>query len=271
MDLSAVMRAVARDLDTAWTTLVSEIRHSQSAGEARENALRTLLARYLPKRAQVDTGFAIDSSGAVSNQMDILVADSYNSCVFEIEGVRHFPVETLIAAGEVKTDITSQNSLRDCIGKIASVKRLDRSAGGVAEPITGPGMSTPEIAKYDPMRNNRDQVLGFIFTASTMRGETLRNAFLGEVAALERRLRPDLLCAWRDFILSWCTEDGLTTSAMDAACLYQTRESERSDLLLLFMCQVASFVNACHVARPSLFAYGGVETTDADHYPIGSM
>jgi len=55
---------------------------------------------------------------------------------------------------------------------------------------------------------------------------------------------------------------------MDAKYLYCTEESEVEDLLLLFYCILATFVEEAHVARLDYFAYGAIARTAATYYGL---
>jgi hypothetical protein len=55
---------------------------------------------------------------------------------------------------------------------------------------------------------------------------------------------------------------------MDAKYLYCTKESEVPDLLLLFYCILATFVEEAHVARPLYFSYGDIASTGATYHEL---
>jgi len=264
MKLNDVFRKVSQQLDIEFSELSREISHSLKSGEARENVLRKILEKYLPQRVGIDQGFIIDAQGQESRQIDIVIYDKTIATVFDVNGIKYFPCETVIAAGEVKSNIDSQKELEDALNKIKSVKELDRSNQGKNLIITGPGISLQGF-KFDPLTFHRDQIFSFIFTRTSMTKETVIE-FLQEInSKVERRLWLNLFCAYKNFLISYESEDKdgpyLTSSTMDAKQMYCTTEDEIPNLLLLFICILSTFVNEAHVARPDYFDYSNIITT----------
>ena len=147
--------------------ITAEISHNLSAGVAREEVLCKLLRKYLPCRRGISSGFVIDAHCMESKQIDVVIYDNTVGTVFDVSGVKYFPCETVIAVGEVKSDITSTKKFADALAKIKSVKELDRSNDGKNKIISGPGVSLRGL-KFDPLTNHRDQIFGFIFTSKCL-------------------------------------------------------------------------------------------------------
>jgi hypothetical protein len=267
MKLNSTFRKVASSFLTEFNDLSQEIGHNLSAGEAREHALIELLRKYLPSRVGVDRGFVVDAHGSESKQIDVVIYDRTVGTVFEINGVKFFPCETVIAVGEVKSDIDSTAKLSDALEKLASVKRLDRSNRGNNLPITGPGFSIQGI-RFDPATIYRDQIFGFIFTNSSLSKENLIKQMQGFNLAHPRTLWMNVYCDVSHHLLSYECPGRLSPSAMEATHLYCTTESEVADILLLFYCILATFVDEAHVARPNYFSYASIERTDATYHPL---
>ncbi len=76
------------------------------------------------------TGFVIDGSGSVSGQVDLVLYRNDYYPIFEIGGVKHFPVESVVAVFEIKASTDSKNKLQGALDQIESVKALDRTGGG---------------------------------------------------------------------------------------------------------------------------------------------
>lgn len=115
--------------------LVHEFEFSAGAGTpsligaAKEHPARLQLARLLPEGIGVGCGIVIDSYGGVSRQQDIIVYEKL-SPVFthnETPEASYFPVEGVIAAGEVKSTL-GKAELADAFAKSKSVKVLRRRA-----------------------------------------------------------------------------------------------------------------------------------------------
>jgi hypothetical protein len=236
-------------------------------GARERGALRELLARYLPRRAGVSHGFVIDASGAQSEQLDVIVYDQTMATVIEVaKDVHYYPCETVIAVGQVKTQIRSTRELNSALDNVASAKVLDRSNNDTNEPITGPGYSIP--LPFDPSTIHRDQILGFVFTASSLAESSLIKHIGAWLARHPRRVWPNLYCDYNAALVSYEDPHHLTTSAMDATNLYVTAAEEIPNLLLLFISLLSDFVNIAHVARPRLLDYAGIGTTIHRDYPL---
>ena len=267
MKLSALFGKVSRQLDLEFSELSREISHPLRSGEARENTLKRLLEKYLPQRAGIDQGFVIDARGRESKQIDIVIYDKTVATIFDVNGVKYFPCEIVLAVGEVKSDVNSRKDLEDALTKIKSVKELDRSNEGKNLIITGPGISLSGL-KFDPLAQHRDQILGFIFTHTAMTKQSVLELLQEYNLKTERRLWLNIFCAYKDFLISYECENGLYPSAMDAQRMYCTTEDEKENLLLLFICILSTFINEAHVARPNCFSYANIITTNRTDHPL---
>ena len=97
-------------------------------GAAIEGPVRKRLKQILPADIDVGSGYVIDATGQVSNQIDVILYESGICPVFQVnetQGVAYYPVEGVLAVGEVKSRI-GKKELKDAFAKIASVKRLER-------------------------------------------------------------------------------------------------------------------------------------------------
>lgn len=114
---------VERDLSAAR----SLIAHCGEKGGVSEELWRSLLRRHLPSRYQVDTGFVVDSTGAFSDQIDVIVIDrQYSPLVFEMVSRKIFPVECVYAVFEVKQSLNA-DLVAYARRKLASVRALSRT------------------------------------------------------------------------------------------------------------------------------------------------
>lgn len=172
MKLSNIFKKISEQFDIEFGEVTKEISHPLKSGEAREHALRKIFQKYLSQRVGIDQGFVIDAQGKESKQIDIIIHDKTVATVFEVSATKYFPCEIVLAVGEVKSDINSKKNLDDALDKIKSVKELDRSNNGKNLIITGPGVSLQGL-KFDPLTQHRDQILGFIFTRTSMTKETI--------------------------------------------------------------------------------------------------
>ena len=114
--------------------------HPVAKGDASEEVWLELLKTYLPQRYQAAKAFVVDSKGAFSEQIDVLVFDrQYTPFIFKFKGQTIVPAEGVYAAFEAKQTITA-GIIEYAQTKIASVRRLHRTslpiphAGGTYPP-----------------------------------------------------------------------------------------------------------------------------------------
>jgi hypothetical protein len=78
----------------------------------------------------------------------------------------------------------------------------------------------------------------------------------------------NLFCAFNKFVISYRTPNGLSPNPMEATHLYCTEPIKIPNLLLIFYCILASFVDAAHVAKPNYFDYGSIPTSSATYHDL---
>jgi hypothetical protein len=101
--------------------------HPGSKGDAAETKWRDTLSNYLPKRYCVDKAFVLDSKGAASEQLDIVIYDrQYSPFLFKEENHIYVPAESVYAVFEVKPDITATH-VKAAAQKATSVRALHRT------------------------------------------------------------------------------------------------------------------------------------------------
>lgn len=115
--------------------LVHEFEFSAGAGTpgligaAKEHPARLQLERLMPEGIAVGSGIVVDSYGGVSKQQDIIIYEKL--CPVSTHNgaaeATYYPVEGVLAAGEVKSTLSKQE-LADAFAKSASVKSLRRHA-----------------------------------------------------------------------------------------------------------------------------------------------
>ena len=114
------------------------IKHAPSKGDATEQHWIEFLRTYLPDRYRVDKAIVIDSTGNVSDQMDVVIYDAiYTPFIFKQDGFMYIPAESVYAVFEVKQDV--EGNIEYAARKIESVRKLKRTsidmvASGMIEP-----------------------------------------------------------------------------------------------------------------------------------------
>jgi hypothetical protein len=114
--------------------------HPGTKGDASQTVWLQLLQTYMPKRYQAATAHVVDSKGAFSDQIDVVLFDrQYSPFIFHFEGQTIVPAESVYAVFEAKQTIDS-GQVEYAQKKVASVRRLHRTslpiphAGGTYPP-----------------------------------------------------------------------------------------------------------------------------------------
>lgn len=138
------LRALFHDLQQEMAAALrvnTQIGHGPTKGAGTEAAWRNMLETYLPKRYSVSEGIVVDSTGRVSDAIDVVVYDrQYSPFILHKQGTRVIPAEGVYAAFEVKQEITKAN-LEYASKKLASVRSLLRTtvpivhAGGTHDAV----------------------------------------------------------------------------------------------------------------------------------------
>ena len=124
------------------------VTHPGARGEAAEEDWIRVLKDHLPHRYQADRAFVIDSQGACSDQIDVVVYDrQYSPLLFNQANQRYVPAESVYAVLEVKQDLSRDHVLY-AGEKAASVRRLHRTSAPVRhiEGVSNPRPLPPIVA-----------------------------------------------------------------------------------------------------------------------------
>lgn len=104
------------------------VTHPGTLGAVNENHFIRLLRQYLPKRYAVDTAIVIDSQGATSDQIDVVIYDNhFTPTLLDQENHRFVPAEAVYAVLEVKPTV-DKAYLEYAGKKAASVRALARTS-----------------------------------------------------------------------------------------------------------------------------------------------
>lgn len=109
--------------------------HPVMKGNAREAIIRQVLSRFIPTGYDIGTGLVVDSDGAKSRQLDIVIARRDFPALVRPDGSKIYPVEGVLATLEVKSSLNRaelHKALRNCrsVGKVNPV--LDHDAAQAA-------------------------------------------------------------------------------------------------------------------------------------------
>ena len=120
------------------------LQHPGAKGTATELHWLEMLNGYLPRRYCADKAFVLDASGHLSDEIDVVIYDrQYSPFLFNQDGAKFVPAESVYASLEVRQIISAQN-ITYAGEKAASVRKLRRTsapiphAGGRYEPRQPP-------------------------------------------------------------------------------------------------------------------------------------
>ena len=134
------------------------IEHPGSKGDATEQHWIEFLRTYLPDRYKVDKAIVIDSTGNVSEQMDVVIYDAiYTPFIFKQDGFMYILAESVYAVFEVKQDV--EGHIEYAAKKVESVRKLKRTS-----------ISMVSSGKTTPARALTKIIGGILTTTSSYRG-----------------------------------------------------------------------------------------------------
>lgn len=176
------------------------IGHAATKGDACEADWAGMLGTHLPSRYSVSKAFVVDSAGAISDQLDVVVYDrQYSPLLFQHGTCLYIPAESVYAVFEIKQDLSREHVLY-AGDKIASVRRLRRTSTAI--PHAG-GTFTPRPP---------NPILGGLLTTASGWAPGLGDPLIEALGALPKDHRIDLGCALDagGFEAEW-TDGGLRT------------------------------------------------------------
>ncbi|MDN2583219.1 DUF6602 domain-containing protein [Aquibium sp. ELW1220] len=211
----------------------------QARGTAIEDSVRGELRKLLPAGVRIGTGFVIDTFGGTSQQQDIVIYESLCPC-FPLSSnteVKCFPVEGVIAVGEVKTSL-DKTKLKEAFENIYSVKSLRRrtliSQDIQQLPPAAPYRHYQESLSFTPdeeegySQNSRDidQVFGFVLA---LRFRTSGQELLTHASEYSQSIpphsAPNLVASLESGFIAALKGKTLVDSAMEADGLFYCDES----------------------------------------------
>lgn len=133
-DLKGLLLGKEDVLEAKLGVTRAAVGHAGEMGSASEADWCGALIEFLPTRYQVSKAFVIDSTGATSDQIDVVVHDRHFCPLFfeTAAGARYVPVESVFAVFEAKQEMT-RGHVHYAAAKIASVRRLNRTSGAIVD------------------------------------------------------------------------------------------------------------------------------------------
>lgn len=185
--------------------------HPVAKGDETELAWNTLLDGHLPRRYEVMAkAFAVDHTGCVSDEIDLIVADrQYSPLAMQMSGRTIVPIEAVYAGIEVKPQLNKAN-VEYAGEKVASLRRLTRTSAPI---VDARGLIDPP---REPPR-----ILGLLLTSDCDWASLASTSFAEAVATLDEDAELDLGCvanhgAWEasyvvrpPILTTWPVDEGL--------------------------------------------------------------
>jgi hypothetical protein len=126
--LSALLEGLHNDIQLRLETVRKCMGHPGTKGDASERVWLDLLQLYLPKRYEAAKAHVVDSQGAFSDQIDVVIFDrQYSPFIFKYEDQTIIPAESVYAVFEAKQSINS-TQVSYAKKKVASVRKLHRTS-----------------------------------------------------------------------------------------------------------------------------------------------
>lgn len=163
-----------KDFDRASQSLyydesTEKLIHPGEFGSYREGLVRDLLREMIPEIYGVSHGFIISPNGETSKQCDIVIYHKHHSPIIRNpEHQRFFTVESVVAVGEIKSNLTPEN-LRNTISNLSTIKKYRTAIPNPAVAFQRPFRNL----KYEPFTCERDQVGTFLLCSKLNFSEKL--------------------------------------------------------------------------------------------------
>ncbi|ADV83685.1 DUF6602 domain-containing protein [Terriglobus saanensis] len=139
-NLADLMAGLHAEVEHRLGTSRRTLGHPGALGDASEGVWREMLADYLPKRYSIAKATVIDSLGAASDQIDIVIFDrQYTPFIYNFQGGFVVPAESVYAVFESKQAVNAQH-VDYAQKKVEGVRALHRTSlpvphvGGMADP-----------------------------------------------------------------------------------------------------------------------------------------
>lgn len=183
--LSELLAGLHQDIETQLSIARRSFGHPGTKGDATEGVWLQLLQRYLPQRYQAASAHVVDSTGAFSEQIDVVVFDrQYSPFIFRHGEQLIIPAESVYAVFEAKQSINAAMIAYAQV-KVASVRDLHRTslpiphAGGTYPPKA----LTPILGGILTLGSDWNPPLGEAMQAALVSGDTRGRLDLGCVAS----------------------------------------------------------------------------------------
>lgn len=120
-----------KDLLLKMSQDISIAKHTVNLGTAREGLVSNFLEQNLPEYIKYHTGEIFDSRNERSGQIDIVLHPISSPKINLYGAINLFPIETVLTAIEVKSNLNSEKHLKDALNSCKNVKKLKNTSSSV--------------------------------------------------------------------------------------------------------------------------------------------
>ncbi len=164
----------------------ANISHPSTKGDSAELRWIDMLKKHLPRRYSVEKAFILDHTGAMSDQIDVVVFDRhYTPLLRASHGAPYIPAEGVYAVFEVRQELSKSN-IEYAGYKAASVRKLRRTSAEIKH----------AGGQYPAKRPH--EIAAGLLTLESSWSPAFGNPFTHALASLERECHLDLGCCLRD-------------------------------------------------------------------------
>lgn len=126
--LPRVLESLHKDIERRLEIARNAIGHPGEKGDASESIWISILQSYLPRRYRAEKAHVVDSKGAFSDQIDVVIFDrQYSPFIFRYQSSTVVPAESVYAVFEAKQTIHATN-VAYAQDKVTSVRKLHRTS-----------------------------------------------------------------------------------------------------------------------------------------------
>ncbi|OXB22554.1 hypothetical protein B0A80_15710 [Flavobacterium tructae] len=181
--------------------------HNQEYGVYREKICKDFIKFFIPQNYAISDGFVINNNDEVSHQCDIIIYDKNFTPLLQSENKqRFFPVETIAAVGEVKSDMNF-SQLKEALIKLSNLKKIRKNI--LSPEIFSRQFKSEDDYQYAPDILGFDQINTFLICRKfTFDLTDIENKMNEIYDGIEDSFRHNLILSIEDGLLHYAVPSG---------------------------------------------------------------
>lgn len=176
-----------------WSSEEKKLIHAGEYGRYREDLCADFLRQFLPRHLAIGSGFIVTPENNRSTQCDLIIYDNeLTPAISDDESNYFFPVDCVLAVGEIKSDISSKVELTDILAKLSAVKTLSKERSKSSASVDG--------REYQRQNHMNDIFTFVICNSLKWKADTLADDISNMYAtkSVERRYQHNLIFSLSD-------------------------------------------------------------------------